>query len=135
MVVLQQVRGFCPQKGEIEREIILERPAMYNFDSKHSKRGLGKNGAMSCWATPVVVNCLHQIISPGIREMGTLSPSPLPPHWGYPRDGCGLPELLRGIRGEGATVTNPKTETAWSGQEPTCLCFWMVWGHIESCRR
>ena len=70
MVVLQQYR-----KNEREREVIFEKPALYNFESKHRKRGLGENGAMSCCATPVVVHCLHQIISRGILEMGAMSPS------------------------------------------------------------
>ena len=65
-----------PKMRDREKGIILERPAAYNFDSKHSKNGVDEKGAMSCCTTLAIVDRLHQITSRGIPEMGARSPSP-----------------------------------------------------------
>ena len=71
----KHAQGFSKIR-ERERDIILERPAAYKFENKHSNCGLGEKGAVSCCTALAIVDRLHQIISRGISEMGARSPSP-----------------------------------------------------------
>ena len=75
------MNGDATASTEFQREIILERPVAYNFESNHSKSDLGEKGAVSCCYTLAIVDRLHQIISRGVEQISARSPSPLPPHY------------------------------------------------------